>query len=45
MIRETEAVSGIETVGMGASQARFLNLPFYQTCRTRTARTACAWRR
>ena len=31
VIRETEAVSGIETVGMGASQARFLNLPFYQT--------------
>lgn len=31
VIRETEAVSGIETVGMKSSQARFLNLPFYQT--------------
>jgi glucosamine-6-phosphate deaminase len=31
VIRETEAVSGIETVGMKASQARFLDLPFYQT--------------
>ncbi|HEV8599608.1 MAG TPA: glucosamine-6-phosphate deaminase [Gemmatimonadales bacterium] len=31
MIREAEAVSAIETVGLAASQARFLNLPFYQT--------------
>ena len=31
VIRETEAVSGIETVGMKANQARFLDLPFYQT--------------
>jgi glucosamine-6-phosphate deaminase len=31
VIRETEAVSGIETVGMKAEQARFLDLPFYQT--------------
>jgi glucosamine-6-phosphate deaminase len=31
VIRETEAVSGIETVGMKADQARFLDLPFYQT--------------
>jgi glucosamine-6-phosphate deaminase len=31
VIRETEAVSGIETVGMKADQARFMDLPFYQT--------------
>jgi glucosamine-6-phosphate deaminase len=30
-IREAEAVSGIETFGMEKEQARFLNLPFYQT--------------
>jgi glucosamine-6-phosphate deaminase len=30
-IRESEAVSGIETFGMEREQARFLNLPFYQT--------------
>ncbi|MEX2569695.1 MAG: glucosamine-6-phosphate deaminase [Gemmatimonadota bacterium] len=30
-IRETEAVSGIETFGMSKQSARFLNLPFYQT--------------
>ena len=30
-IREAEAVSGIETFGMKREQARFLNLPFYQT--------------
>ncbi|MGH7446861.1 MAG: glucosamine-6-phosphate deaminase [Longimicrobiales bacterium] len=30
-IREAEAVSGIETFGMKRGQARFLNLPFYQT--------------
>jgi len=30
-IREAEAVSGIETFGMRRQQARFLNLPFYQT--------------
>ena len=34
-IRETEAVSGIETFGMRRDQARFLNLPFYRTGRTR----------
>ncbi|HEX7118087.1 MAG TPA: glucosamine-6-phosphate deaminase [Longimicrobiales bacterium] len=34
-IRETEAVSGIETFGMRAEQARFLNLPFYQTGKVR----------
>ena len=31
IIREAEAVSGIETFGMRRQQARFLNLPFYQT--------------
>ena len=31
VIREAEAVSGIETIGLAASAARFLNLPFYQT--------------
>ncbi len=31
LIRETEAISGLETFGMKAEQARFLNLPFYQT--------------
>ncbi len=34
-IRESEAVSGIETFGMNRDQARFLNLPFYQTGKTR----------
>ncbi len=34
-IREAEAVSGIETFGMNRDQARFLNLPFYQTGQTR----------
>ena len=31
MIRESEAVSGLETVGLTASAARFLDLPFYHT--------------
>jgi glucosamine-6-phosphate deaminase len=31
LIREAEAVSGLETVGLTGSSARFLNLPFYQT--------------
>ncbi|HUP88409.1 MAG TPA: glucosamine-6-phosphate deaminase [Longimicrobiales bacterium] len=31
IIREAEAVAGIETFDMGPEQARFLNLPFYQT--------------
>ncbi len=31
IIRESEAVAGIETFGMHRNQARFLNLPFYQT--------------
>ncbi len=34
-IRETEAVSAIETLHMGRQQARFLNLPFYQTGKVR----------
>jgi len=34
-IREAEAVSGIETFGMTRDQARFLNLPFYQTGKAR----------
>jgi glucosamine-6-phosphate deaminase len=35
IIRESEAVSGIETLGLSASHARFLNLPFYQTGKVR----------
>jgi glucosamine-6-phosphate deaminase len=35
IIRETEAVSGIETLGMPRSAARFLDLPFYQTGKVR----------
>jgi glucosamine-6-phosphate deaminase len=35
VIRETEAVSALESVGLGADQARFLNLPFYQTGKVR----------
>jgi glucosamine-6-phosphate deaminase len=31
IIREAEAVSGIETLGLGRGNARFLNLPFYRT--------------
>ncbi|HET8624672.1 MAG TPA: glucosamine-6-phosphate deaminase [Gemmatimonadales bacterium] len=31
IIREAEAVSGIETLGLGSRNARFLNLPFYRT--------------
>jgi glucosamine-6-phosphate deaminase len=34
-IREVEAVSAIDTLGLRAEQARFLNLPFYQTGRVR----------
>jgi glucosamine-6-phosphate deaminase len=44
-IREVEAISAIETIGLDAKQARFLNLPFYQTercARTRSARRT--WR-
>jgi len=35
MIRESEAVSGIETLGLPRSAARFLNLPFYRTGQVR----------
>ncbi len=35
LIREAEAVSGIETVGLPRSAARFLDLPFYQTGKVR----------
>jgi glucosamine-6-phosphate deaminase len=35
IIRESEAVSGIETVGLPERAARFLNLPFYQTGKVR----------
>ena len=31
MIREAEAVSGLEVMGLTRENARFLNLPFYQT--------------
>jgi len=35
VIREAEAISGIETIGLTAAVARFLNLPFYQTGKVR----------
>ena len=35
VIRETEAVSALESVGLGSENARFLNLPFYQTGKVR----------
>lgn len=35
IIRESEAVSGLETVGLSKGAARFLNLPFYQTGKVR----------
>ncbi len=35
LIRESEAVSGIETLGLPPGAARFLNLPFYQTGKVR----------
>ncbi|MEK6689008.1 MAG: glucosamine-6-phosphate deaminase, partial [Gemmatimonadota bacterium] len=35
IIREAEAVSGIETLGLPAGAARFLNLPFYRTGQVR----------
>jgi glucosamine-6-phosphate deaminase len=34
-IREAEAVSGLETVGLSRREARFLDLPFYRTGRVR----------
>jgi glucosamine-6-phosphate deaminase len=35
VIRETEAVGGLETLGMARPHARFLDLPFYQTGKVR----------
>lgn len=35
LIREAEAVSGLETVGLSRAAARFLNMPFYQTGKVR----------
>jgi glucosamine-6-phosphate deaminase len=35
IIREAEAVSGLETVGLPRTAARFLNMPFYQTGKVR----------
>ncbi len=37
MIRESEAVAGIRTLGLDERAARFLNLPFYQTGRVEKA--------
>ncbi len=37
IIRETEAVAGIRTLGLEDHAARFLNLPFYQTGTVRKA--------
>jgi glucosamine-6-phosphate deaminase len=34
-IREVEAISAIETLGLSAGQARFLNMPFYRTGKVR----------
>jgi glucosamine-6-phosphate deaminase len=42
MIRESEAVSGIEVLGLSARAARFLNLPFYQTGTVRKAPVGAA---
>ena len=35
IIRESEACAGIESLGLSADRARFLNLPFYQTGKVR----------
>ncbi|MEP7380373.1 MAG: glucosamine-6-phosphate deaminase [Gemmatimonadota bacterium] len=35
IIRESEAISGIETLGLTSDDAHFLNLPFYQTGKVR----------
>jgi glucosamine-6-phosphate deaminase len=35
IIRESEAVSGLETIGLSKTNARFLNMPFYQTGKVR----------
>ena len=35
MIRESEAIAGLRTLGLDEGSARFLNLPFYQTGKVR----------
>jgi len=35
VIRETEAIGGLEALGLTAANGRFLNLPFYQTGKVR----------
>ncbi len=35
IIRESEAVAGLEVIGLSRANARFLNLPFYQTGRVK----------
>jgi glucosamine-6-phosphate deaminase len=35
VIRESEAVAALETLGLTSTSARFLNLPFYQTGKVR----------
>ncbi|HEU4628662.1 MAG TPA: glucosamine-6-phosphate deaminase [Gemmatimonadaceae bacterium] len=35
LIRESEAVAGIQVIGLSRQDARFLNLPFYQTGKVR----------
>lgn len=35
VIRESEAVAGVETLGLDRAQTEFLNLPFYRTGRVR----------
>jgi glucosamine-6-phosphate deaminase len=42
MIRESEAVSGIEVLGLSARAARFLDLPFYRTGTVRKAPVGAA---
>jgi glucosamine-6-phosphate deaminase len=42
IIRESEAVAGIRTLGLPDSAARFLNLPFYQTGTVRKAPVGAA---
>jgi glucosamine-6-phosphate deaminase len=42
IIRESEAISAIETLGLTSASARFLNLPFYQTGMVRKANISSA---
>ncbi len=37
VVREAESISALESVGLGREDARFLNLPFYQTGSVRKA--------